>query len=419
MTVLDNLESDLARLVATDTEMMTNPWPTWRALREAGPVIQAADGYWITRYEDARTVLQNADVFGNDTNRQGTRSEAVRASMTPPQQAAFDEINDFAAMFFMNTDDPQHTRLRRIAQRAFTPARIGMLEQAAIRYVDEILEEIAGDDVSDLMQLAYRMPLMIIGDLLGVPPGDRQLIKDWSTIWFEYRRRPDDRILESAQAARDFRGYVEELIEQHKAHPSEHAGSLISDLLGAEQDERLSEVELAGTFFVLLFAGHETTTNLIGTGALELLSNRSEWDALLADPSLFPNAIDELLRYVTPVQWSDRVVRRSAEVAGVEIPVGSTALVSLACANRDPREFDDPDRLDVGRPEARKQIAFAFGPHFCLGANLARLEGLVALQALVTRFPRTELAADTFEWRGAPNIRGLAALPVHLEGAEA
>jgi cytochrome P450 len=167
-------------------------------------------------------------------------------------------------------------------------------------------------------------------------------------------------------------------------------------------------------FFVLLFAGHETTTNLIGTGTYELLRHHDQWDLLCADPGLLPNAVEELVRFVAPVQYAERYLLEDTEVAGVRLPAGTSVNAALASANRDPAVFDDPERLDVRRAEAGRHLAFGFGTHFCLGAHLARLEGRIALAELTRRFPAIELATDAPEWRGAPMLRGLAALPVTL-----
>jgi cytochrome P450 len=406
------LRSDVTAFLGADAALMADPWPMWEAVRHAGPVFEAAGMYWVTGFETGRTLLQDPVRLSSDANRRGSRNLELRSSMTAAQRSAFDEINDFAAMFVVKTDGEQHDRLRRIAQRSFTPARIAALQAATGRYVDAMLTSIAEQDEPDFMQLAYRVPLMIIGDLLGVPDEDRELIKDWSTAWFQFRHLPDDRILTSAQAGRDFLAYVKAMIDDHRRHDS---GGLIADLLNAERDDRLASEELAAMFFVLLFAGHETTTNLIGTGMLELIRHPDQWQALVDDPSLMSNAVEELLRFVTPVQWSDRLAQVDIEIEGMTIPAESSVAIALACANRDPSVFTHPDMLDVRREDARRHLSFAFGPHFCLGAHLARLEAEIAFRAVAARFPDIALRTDDLRWRGAALLRGIAALPVVLD----
>ena len=402
-------------LLAAEPAAMADPWPIWRTLREAGPIVDGDGCSWVTRYEDVRAVILDPVRFSSAATTRGTRADRVRALFTEAQRRAYDEVVQFRGTLVVNTDGPEHARLRRIAQRAFAPHRVTALEFAAVEYVEETLAEMREHGVADVMRLAYGLPLMIVGDLLGVPREDRELIKDWSNRWFAYR--DPDRVLDSVQAGHEFVAYVEAMIQEHRKAPAEN--SLIGDLLGAERDEILSPRDVAGMFFVLLTAGHETTTNLIGTGVLELLRNRAQWDAVCADPAVVPNAIEELLRYVTSVQYRERFVTTDTEVAGVPVAEGTTLNLAFASANRDPAAFADPDSLDVRREEASKHLAFGFGAHFCLGAHLARLEGVIALRILAASFPEMELAIDRPEWCGPPSLRRLVALPVSLGRAAA
>jgi cytochrome P450 len=332
--------------------------------------------------------------------------------MTPEQQSAFRELAEFQALTIVATDSDMHERLRRIAHRAFTPRRIAELESATVRYVDEIVAQLAEQEVCDLTELAYRVPLMIIGDLLGVPEADRESIKEWSNAWFQNLYTPDDRIFLSLEAQRSFRGYVEGMIEEYRRTPG--STGLVAALMGAEQEEQLTPEELTAMFFILLFAGHETTTNLIGIGMLELLRNRNQWELVCADPELVPAATEELLRYITPVQWLARFALEDVELGDVTIPAGASVMPVLASANRDPEVFSEPDTLNIHRPDVNQHIALGFGRHFCLGASLARLEGGIAFRTLATRFPRIELATEHAEWRGAAPLRSLSELRVQL-----
>jgi cytochrome P450 len=253
---------------------------------------------------------------------------------------------------------------------------------------------------------------MIIADLLGVPPADREQIHRWSDTIGRNRGGTEPGPLMDAHAAMlEFHAYVEAMLVEHRGRP---VGGLVSSLVDAEQQESLTAKELAVMFQMLLFAGHETTTNLIGSGLLALLSNPCEWRALHAHPELVPNAVEELLRYVTPVQHSSRVALVDVEIAGTAIRAGTTVRLLTAAANRDPEVFVDPDRLDVRRENARDHLALGFGLHFCLGASLARLEGALALGRIAERFPELELATDDLHWTGSATLRRLESLPVSL-----
>ena len=406
------LTEAVSAILTSKADALVDPWPVWRELRETSPVVEADGVYLLGGYAEVKSVLRDDRHFANSSRLRGRWSDSVRAQMTQEQQAAFQEVARFQALTVIGNDDDAHERLRRHAHRAFTPRRIAELKEATVRYVDEVIAELADQGECDLMELAYRVPLMIIGDLLGVPKADQKAIKDWSNAWFEGIYTGDDRIFGSLEAQRNFLAYVEGMIEEHRRKPA--ATGLIAALMGAEEEEQLTPEELAAMFFILLFAGHETTTNLIGTGMYELLRNRDQWEAICADPDLVPAATEELLRYITPVQWLVRYARTDAEVAGTQIPEGSTVLPVVAAADRDPAVFANPDTLDVRRPNAKEHVALGFGRHFCLGASLARLEGTVAFRALATRYANIELLADEVKWRGAAQLRGLNELRVRM-----
>ena len=406
-------DEDFASPLRSNPATLADPWPMWSALREAGSVVEIDGVYWVTRYEDVRRLKADFKRLSNDPRGSASFSDPLRATMTPAQPEAYDELNRFGDLFLVRADGARHDRLRRVAQRVFTPRRIAELEAKTTEFVAVSLDELARRPIADMMELAYQVPLMIIGELLGVPAADRAQIKDWSDTWFEFRYVADDRIVESAEAGRNFRAYVEEMISAHRSGSTD--SDLLTALMTAEQDDRLSSDELAAMFFVLLFAGHETTTNLIGTGLLELLRHRDQWEQLCRDPDRTPAAVEELLRFVSPVQWDIRVAVEDVDVEEARVPAGSMVMVAVAPANRDPRVYSDPDDLDIARPPSPPHLAFGFGPHYCLGASLARLEAGIAFRALATRFPHMELATDELVWRGAAQLRGLAALPVPLQ----
>jgi cytochrome P450 len=414
MSATETLQDRLGALFASDPNAMADPWPVWRELRETAPVVQLGAIYLVTRHGDVKAVFRDAERFSSDSYRRGSYSEKVRATLTAEQRRAFDDIFEFQALMVVSTDEPEHTRLRRIAHRAFTPRRIWQLEEAAALYVDQIVDRLAAQDgVVDLMELAYSVPLMIIGDLLGVPEDDRARIKEWSDVWAENMVATDDRLLLGARASNEFRAYVEGMIEDHRRSPD--ASDLVSVLVGAEQEERLTADELAAMFFVLLFGGHETTTNLIANGMLDLLRRPDQWRLLCSDPEgLAAPAVEELLRYETPVQYLTRVALADVEIDGCEIPAGGSVYLVAASANRDPDIFRDPETLDLLRDDVTQQLALGFGSHFCLGASLARLEAAIVLRTLAARFPGMELASDDLEWCGRMQLRSLKSLPVTL-----
>jgi cytochrome P450 len=209
----------------------------------------------------------------------------------------------------------------------------------------------------------------------------------------------------------EFRTYLDETLDEHRR--THDRSGLLAALMDAEGDQLTSE-ELAANFVMLLLAGHETTTNLIGIGLFELLRHPDQWQALRDAPERVPSAVEELLRFVTPVQWVVRVPADDFEHGGVAIPQGQLVFLLLAAANRDPTAFSDPERLDITRSDETRHLAFGLGPHFCLGTSLARLEGRIAFEALVSRFPAMELAADNLRWRGNARLRGLESLPIAL-----
>jgi len=395
----------------TDDDLVADPWPLWAQLQEMAPVVESGPLYLVTRFAGVKDVFRRHEVFSSDSRRRGTRTIAFRESLTPERRAAWDEIAEFHALWMVTTDDPVHARLREVVHRAFTPRRIALLEQATRQYVDEAIADMAGDDTVDLMRLALDVPLFIVTDLLGVPIEDRELIKGYARQWFEFQFVTDDRVFISLQAQRNLQGYVDEMIAAQRRNPN--PTSLVQAFMGAEHEHRLDPREMAANFFLFLFAGHETTTNLIATGMMEVLSRPEQWRRLVDDRTLIPNAIEEMLRYVTPAQFHNRFVLQDTEIAGTPIPAGATVTTLLAAANRDPDVFQDPQTFDVERPDADKHMTFGFGRHFCLGGPLTRLEGNIAVDALARRFPDLELATDTFHWRGGAQLRGLAELPVH------
>jgi cytochrome P450 len=406
-----SLDARLDALFSGDPVALADPYSVYGAARESARVYELGPMVLLTTYDDVRWALGENVRLSNKAQSEGSRVDAARARLGDDERDAFDEVFAFGSNFLSRTDAPHHTRLRRIVHRAFTPRRIAELEAAARRYTDGFLDRMAGGDVVDAMEFAYRLPLMIVADLLGVPEQDRDLIHAWSVDLGAASGSIEGAVMLKARTAvRAFREYIAATVEQQRG--SAGSSDLMTVLLNAEDDDRLDDDELAAVFVQFLFAGHETTSTLIGAGLAELLRAPDEWRALVAEPSLVPNAVEELLRFVTPTQFSGRLALERIELGDAVIEPGCTILAIQAAANRDGAAFPDPDRVDVRRPEARQHVSFGIGPHFCLGASLARLEGQVAFAELARRFPDLELAGGEPEWTGGPMLRRLQALPV-------
>ena len=387
-------------------EFHANPYPFYRRLREADPVHLSTFGTWIlTRYDDAVMVLRDPR-FGRET--MGDLLEA-RVGGTEERPAYT------KSMLFR--DPPDHTRLRSLVNRAFTPRVIETMRPHIQQIVDDLLDRVQGASSMDVItDLAYPLPVTVISEMLGVPAADRDIFKQWSA---DIARSLDAAILPAGsdviprgqEARAALGGYFRSLIAERR---KDLRDDLLSGLIEAEEHgDKLSEAELLSTCVLLLIAGHETTVNLIGNGMLALLQHPDQMRALREDPGLIQTGVEELLRYDAPVQRTGRVVAADVEIGGKAISRGSIVVAVLGAANRDPAHFPDPERLDVTRRENR-HIAFGFGIHFCLGAPLARVEGQIAIGTLLRRLPRMELASAAPEWRESSILRGLTTLPVRL-----
>ena len=413
----DDLDHGLARLFASDPEAMADPTPLWRRLREEAPVHFHGHAYLFSNGEAVKQLISDRRATANIWG-EGRRAAAARVALPPEGRRAFDEVTAFEALYMSRTDGEAHDRLRRIAQRTFTARRIFQIQQVIDATADEYLTVLARGGEVDFMSFAYNLPLKIIGDLLAIPGEDLEKVHGWSSKLGRNRGGTQfGPLMEAHAALLSFRDYVEGVIARLRSRP--RGGDeidLIGDLLDANEGENLSDIELTAMFVVLLFAGHETTTNLIGTGLMSLLST-GQWAVLREKPDLIPQAVDELVRYVSPVQWLGRNIVEPMEVDGQKLEAGDTVLLMVAAANRDPALFERPEVLDVERENSRYHLGFGRGGHVCLGSNLARMEATSVFSALLRRFPDVSLASDDLKWTGNATLRSLAALPVDL-GAE-
>ena len=385
-------------------EFHADPYPFYRRLREKEPVHQSPMGFWVlTRYEDCVAVLRDQR-FGREEFQQ-MLSSVYGGDSEKPQLPR--------SMLFR--DPPDHTRLRALVSKAFTPRMVETMRDHIQEIVDRLLDRVQGAGRMDLMEdLAYPLPVTVICEMLGVPVDDHGSIRGWSA---DIARSLDaiglpsdaDIVERGRVARRALADYFRRLVPQRRARPQQ---DLLSGLIAAEeQGDKLSSDEVIAMCLLLFIAGHETTVNLIGNGTLALLRHPEQLRTLQAEPALIGNAVEELLRYDSPVQRTARITNTEAEVAGQPMPRGTMVITALGAANRDPAQFPDPDVLDVTRKDPR-HISFGFGIHFCLGAPLARVEGQVALGTLLRRMPNLALAESNPEWRESSVLRGLKRLNV-------
>lgn len=415
-----SIEDDLAAYLASVPDAMSDPYPLFGQIRATAPAYFHARGpaYFVCSHELVKAGLSDHARLSNRGYADGTRAAAARAALAPEDRLLLDDVNGFELLMVSRSDGEQHQRLRRIAHRAFTPRRVVHLGERIREFTDELLNTMeqrsaGGEQTVDLMaDLAKRLPTMVIAEMLGVPQDDRALIRHWADTISKNRGGHNAQALRGAHGAvAEFRAYLGTMIVE--AREGGTGQELVSTLLEAHDGERLTEEELLAMFVVLLFAGTETTTNLIAIGTWSLLNEREQWEALATEPSRAREAVEELLRYVSPVQYLMRVALEDMEIGDASIRRGDSVLLSLAAANHDPAVFADPDRIDIGR-SAGSHVALAFGPHFCLGASLARLEAEIVFTSLATRFPDLQPAAQELTFAGNAMLRTVESVPVRL-----
>jgi pimeloyl-[acyl-carrier protein] synthase len=407
-----------------------DPYPFYAWLRELAPVHwgmgfePGMPGVWhIARYADIQQVLKDPR-FTHQHIRE-TSGAADGAAQTPlPTGGAHDEaqlFRELSGLSLLFIDPPAHTRLRGLVSKAFTPKMVESLRPRAQTLADELLDAVAPTGRLDVIG-GYAIPLTltVITEMLGVPIDSREQMREWAGVLVQaIDCKRDTAIYGPATAvAMQLVALFQGVIEERRAQPDQRRGDLLGELLQAhEQDDRLSEQEIIVTATTLLLAGHETTVNLIGNGLLALLRHPDQFALLRAQPELTPSAIEEFLRYEAPSQMASRVAPQDMELGGQTIQRGEILNLLLGSGNHDPEAFADPDGLDVARV-GNRHLAFGMGMHYCLGAPLARLEGQVAIETLLRRFPHARLSDDPAaapEWRETISFRGLRSLWLTLE----
>jgi cytochrome P450 len=366
------------------------------------------DGWVLSRYEDVLSVLHDPRFSADEQNLPGFDKFIERR-----KKLGLMDPDEEVPVSMLRSDAPDHTRLRKLVSKAFTPHAIAALAPKIDRLVREHLDAVAARGEMDLIaDLASPLPVIVIAELIGVPREDRDRFKHWSNEIVRsigFSNIHDERA--SVMAGRELRAYFQEMANQRREDPRD---DLMSGLLQAEEEgDRLTLPEVFGLLELILIAGNETTTNLIGNGMLALLRNPDQLEALQRDPSLLHSAVEELLRYDGPVQATSRIALDDLEFRGAKLRKGQNVMILIGSANHDPDQFDDPYRLDIRR-SPNEHIAFGHGVHFCLGSHLARMEGRAAIAALVERFPSMKLATDRPRWRRNIILHGLKELPVRF-----
>jgi len=402
--------ADLTALAQFDLRQLgpafyDNPYPTYRALRQHRPVhALPSGGYLLTRHADCLAVYKNPKLFASDKKKEFAPKFG---------QSLLYEHHTTSLVF---NDPPLHTRVRRLIAGALTPKAIAAMEPGLVALVDHLLDAMAAKGQADLIEdFASAIPIEIIGNMLGVPTADRGPLRDWSLAIlgalepvvtpeaFEWGNR----------SLKDFIAYLEGLIADRRAQPGDWEADVLTRLIQGEADgDKLTAPELLHNCIFLLNAGHETTTNLIGNGLVALAQHPDQLARLLADPGLIKTAVEEVLRYESSNQLGNRVSTEAVEIGGVAMPAGTSLTLCIGAANRDPDQFDDPERFDIGRP-VNRHLAFGSGIHMCAGMNLARLEGAVAIGRFLARFPAYQLLGQPVRG-GRARFRGFLSVPCQL-----
>jgi cytochrome P450 PksS len=407
-------------MLTMDAEMSpafrSDPYQIYARWRAESPVLRVRMpdkpfAWLVTRYADAVTVLKDPR-FANDWRRVLTPQQAAKMPWVP-------RVFQIVQRNMINVDEPDHARLRGLVHKAFTPHLVATMLERIQRLTDELLDGAQAAGRMDLIcDFALPLPTTIIAEMMGVPREDRPRFHRWSnalvsssgSMWGMITVLP---------AMWAFLRYIRNLVKVRQSNPRDDLVSAL--VIAREKDDCLSEDELLAMVFLLLVAGHETTVNLIGNGTLALLEAPEQLERLREDPDLIKPAVEELLRYDSPVQLaSERYPRENVMLAGIEIPAGEPVHAVLGSANRDDRQFECPDDLDITR-EPNRHLAFGQGGHYCVGAPLARLEGQIAISSLLRRFPDLRLAVPSQALRHRPGLglRGLASLPLALSSRRA
>ena len=385
-----------------DPEVHEDPYPFYARLRDTGRVLPNDLGGWVAPHHAECALVLRDNRFSANSKHQNNFEQFAQLA----EAVGLSDLLELFGRLILFADPPDHTRLRRIASKAFTVRAVEEMRPRIANIVDGMLDKVADGDSMELVEtLAFPLPVTVISDMLGVPAADHDLLRGWTSEAVKALDPIDDPMVlfPAGEALRAMQAYFDELVTERRRHLGP---DLLSAFIQAEDDgDRLSHQELLETTILLFGAGHETTVNLITGGAYNLLRHPDQLQRLRDDPSLMASATEELLRFGPPVQLTGRIATEDIELSDQLIKKGTEVILMLASANRDPAVFDDPDALDVGRRH-NHHLSFSGGIHFCLGAPLARIEAQEALGRLLTRFPDLALPEPEVDWKPTTTIRG-------------
>jgi len=401
---------DLVGRLLRDSSVRDEPYALYEELRARGPLSPGSIGLVTTSHAVASEILRS-DRFGVGWDR-SQAPRLIRWALAFGDELDATGVAEPPSMLVV--DPPDHTRFRRLVSRAFTPRATAAFEPVVQRTADALLDalELVDGEVDLVGTYAAQLPVLVIADLLGVPTERREDFLRWGAAAAATLDPglPFRRYVAAERALRAMHVFLREHFQRLRREPGE---DLVSRLVGLPDDEALTERELHATVMLLLGAGFETTMNLLGNGVALLDAHREQWDALRAAPSAWDGAVEEILRFDSPVQLTGRSAKETGTVAGRQVRAGTRVTVLLGAANRDPEVFDRPERFDVGRANARDHLAFSAGIHYCVGAGLARMEGVVGLRTLSERFPALRVSGRPVR-RDLQTLRGFEHLPVRL-----
>lgn len=412
---MSNVIAPSKKIVFSD-DVLQDPYPTYARMHQEGPLHYVeVGGKWAVW-----SIFSHADCssIAKDPRCSAKRAHQMLLPLPLSRQSEFNELARMLSLWLIFMDPPEHTRLRKLLNKGFSPEAVERLRPQIESIVGQMLKPLHHGSEIDLMrQFANSVPVRIISELLGVPQELHDTFVGWSRAIAVFRGNPN-RTVEQARAAQDALFALTDFFRKTVAERRRNKGNdLISLLIDIEEEgEVLTEEELYAQCIALLFAGHETTRNLIGNGIYTLLRHPKETAELREDPAIIRSAVEEILRYESPVQFTARVLKEDMEVCGQRIPKGWSILCMLGAANRDPKQFEEPNRLHLKRLN-NQHLAFSAGPHFCIGSQLARLEGQIAILSLVQRFPEMRLVGPRPEWASTFGLRGLKTLPVVTRNA--
>lgn len=396
-------------------EARRNPYPAYRQLQEGEPLhwSPAWNAWLITRHADAETAFKDRRLSAN-------RSAGYAATLPEPVKQQLRPLIENLSHWTLLLDPPDHTRLRGLIMKAFTPRSVEAMRPRIKTLVNELLDGFAGKAEIDLIKdFANPLPTIVIGDMLGIPASECHRLKQWSdgiAAFMGAAKLTPDVVGGGLKAVVEMEAYLKGVMEEHRKAPREN---LMSQLLAAEEaGEKLTVPELFATCTSLLFGGHETTTNLIGNAILTLARHPEQYQQLRKNPSLIDTAVEEVLRYEAPVQRMGRVALEDVAVGGGVIPKGQRVFMVMGATNRDPRQFPEADRFDISRKENR-HLTLGYGIHFCLGAALGRMEGQLAISAIAERLTELRVDFDRAPWIDNLTIRGVKALPLAWAAGDA